>query len=130
MRLFILEIIGLMVSKQFKIEDHFKQSISRQGLVKLVNQVNISYHQFSTFVPLKNSFMVQKITLSLKESNVKFIKNHAAATKKSVSKIVDDYVDLLHKIDLAAKKEKPNAFVKEFSGMISTGKNETKNSIF
>ena len=75
-------------------------------------------------------FMAQKITLSLKESNVKFVKNHALKTQKSVSKIVDDYLELLKKIDNAYKKEKLNPFVKEFGGMISTGKNETVNSIF
>ena len=49
--------------------------------------------------------MAQKITLSLKESNVKFIKKHALTSGTSVSKIVDDYLDLLHKIDIASKKE-------------------------
>ncbi len=88
------------------------------------------YHQNGIFVPPKELTMAQKITLSLKESNVKFIKNHASVNQKSVSKIVDDYLDLLKKIDAASKKEKLNPFVKEFSGMVSTGKNETRHSIF
>lgn len=74
--------------------------------------------------------MAQKITLSLKESNVKFVKKKAAGSNTSVSKIFDDYLDILQKIDNAYKKEKLNPFVKEFGGMISTGKNEDVKSIF
>lgn len=74
--------------------------------------------------------MPQKITLSLKERNVKFAKQQAFKTKKSVSKIVDEYFDLLLKIDTANSKKKPHPFVKKFGGMISTGKNEDKTSIF
>lgn len=56
--------------------------------------------------------MAQKITLSLKESNVKFAKKQAGKTKTSISKMVDEYLDLLQRIDAAYKKEKLTPFVK------------------
>ena len=74
--------------------------------------------------------MAQKITLSLKESNVKFAKKKAAKSHTSVSKIFDDYLELLQKIELAYKKEKLTPFVKRFSGMVNTGKNEDIRNIF
>jgi Family of unknown function (DUF6364) len=74
--------------------------------------------------------MAQKITLSLKESNVKFAKKEAMRTKKSVSKIVDDYLDLLQRIDAVHKKGKLSPFVKRFGGMVDTGKNEDVKNIF
>jgi hypothetical protein len=73
--------------------------------------------------------MAQKITLSLKESNVKFAKRQAGKTKTSISKMVDEYLDLLQRIEAAYKKEKLTSFVKRFSGMVSTGKDENVKSI-
>jgi Family of unknown function (DUF6364) len=73
--------------------------------------------------------MAQKITLSLKESNVKFAKKHAGKTKVSISKMVDEYLDLLQRIDAAYGKEKLTPFVKRFSGMISTGKEENVKNV-
>lgn len=78
----------------------------------------------------KYFFMAQKITLSLKESNVKFAKKQAAKTKNSVSKIVDDYFDLLQRIDIAYKKEKLTPWVKKFGGIVNTGKNEDPKDFF
>lgn len=73
--------------------------------------------------------MAQKITLSLKESNVKFAKRQAGKTKISISKMVDEYLDLLQRIEAVYKKEKLSPFVKRFSGMVSTGKDENVKNI-
>ena len=73
--------------------------------------------------------MAQKITLSLKESNVRFAKKQAGKTKVSISKMIDEYLDLLQRIDTAYKKEKLSPFVKRFSGMVSTGKDENVKNI-
>ena len=43
--------------------------------------------------------MTQKITLLLKDDNVKFAKKMAKKKGQSVSKIFDDYLDLLKRID-------------------------------
>jgi len=74
--------------------------------------------------------MSQKITLSLNESNVKFAKRKAKTSKTSVSKIVDGQLDLLRRIEEALKKEKLHPWVKEFGGMIDTGKNEDPKNLF
>ena len=41
-----------------------------------------------------------------------------------MSKMIDDYLDLLQRIDKQLAKEELDPFVKEFGGMIHTGKNE------
>ncbi len=74
--------------------------------------------------------MSKKITLSLKESNVKFAKKQASGSNTSVSKIFDEYLDLLQKIDCTYKKSKLSPFAKRFSGMVNTGKNEDVKNIF
>lgn len=74
--------------------------------------------------------MAQKITLSLKESNVKFAKKRAKLSKTSVSKIVDSQLELLKRIEDAFKNEKLSPWVKEFAGMVSTGKNEDPKNMF
>lgn len=74
--------------------------------------------------------MTQKITLSLKESNVKFAKKTAKLSKTSVSKIVDNQLELLKRIEDAFKNEKLNPWVKEFAGMVNTGKNEDPKNMF
>jgi hypothetical protein len=68
--------------------------------------------------------MAQKVTLLLKEENVEFAKKSSKKTGKSMSKTVDEYFDLLKRIDEKMKNEKIDPFVKKFGGMISTGKNE------
>ncbi len=40
-----------------------------------------------------------------------------------MSKMIDDYLDLLQRIDKQMAKEDLDPFVKKFGGMISTGKN-------
>jgi hypothetical protein len=43
--------------------------------------------------------MKQRITLYLKPENILFAKKHAAQNNISVSKMIDDYLDLLQKIE-------------------------------
>jgi hypothetical protein len=68
--------------------------------------------------------MTQKVTLLLKSENVNFAKNNAKKMGTSMSKIVDDYLDILKRLDNRTKNGKIDPFVKKFGGMISTGKNE------
>ena len=74
--------------------------------------------------------MAQKITLSLKESNVKFAKSTAKKNSTSVSKIVDTQLELLKRIDDEFKNAKPDPWVKRFAGIINTGKNEDPKNMF
>ena len=76
------------------------------------------------------TFMTQKITLLLKEDNVKFAKKMAKKKGQSVSMIFDDYLDLLKRIDEQSSKEQLHPWVKEFGGMVNTGKNEDIKSIY
>lgn len=74
--------------------------------------------------------MTQKITLLLKSNNIRFAKKAAKEKGTSMSRIVDDYLDLLQRIEKRAAKEKLHPFVKKFGGMLDTGKNEDVKSIF
>jgi hypothetical protein len=74
--------------------------------------------------------MSQRITLSLKQANIKFAKKQADRSNTSVSKMVDDYFDLLQRIEMTYRKEKPASFIKGFAGIVNTGKNEDTKSIF
>jgi Family of unknown function (DUF6364) len=74
--------------------------------------------------------MAQKITLSLKEGNVKFAKRKARLKNTSVSQIVDKQLDLLKRIDEMFEKEKLDPWVKRFAGMVDTGKNEDPKNMF
>ena len=47
-----------------------------------------------------------------------------------MSKMIDEYLDLLQRIDNQLSKEELDPFVKEFGGMISTGKNEDLKSLY
>lgn len=67
--------------------------------------------------------MAQKVTLLFKEENVNFAKKEAKRRGTSMSKMLDEYLDLLKRIDKKMKSEKLHPYVKE-GGMISTGKNE------
>ena len=68
--------------------------------------------------------MTQKVTLLLKSNNVQFAKKNAKKKRTSMSKMIDDYLDLLQRIDKQLAKEELDPFVKEFGGMIHTGQNE------
>lgn len=68
--------------------------------------------------------MTQKVTLLLKSENVSFAKKSAKKSGRSMSKMVDEYLDILKRIDKKMKNEKLDPFVQKFGGMISTGKNE------
>jgi hypothetical protein len=74
--------------------------------------------------------MTQKVTLLLKSSNVKFAKQSAKQKGKSMSKMVDEYLDLLQRIDKKLGEEELDPFVKRFGGMVSTGKNVDVKSLF
>ncbi len=60
--------------------------------------------------------MAQKITLSLKEGNVKFAKRKARLKNTSVSQIVDKQPDLLKRIDEMLEKEKLGPLGKKICG--------------
>jgi hypothetical protein len=68
--------------------------------------------------------MTQKVTLLLKEENIRFAKKSARVSGKSMSKMVDEYLDLLKRIDKKMKNEELGPFAKRFGGMVSTGKEE------
>lgn len=70
--------------------------------------------------------MTQEITLSLEETHVHFIKEHAAQIGTTISKIVDNYLELLQKADAAYKRENIHPQVAAISGIVS--KNEIINS--
>ena len=78
----------------------------------------------------KSFLMTQKVTLLLKGENINFGKTIAKKRNTSLSRMVDEYLDIIKMIDNRMKGEKLDPFVKKFSGIISTGKNEDKNSIF
>lgn len=74
--------------------------------------------------------MTQDITLSLDESRVQFIKEYAEKKGTTASKIVDDYLKLFQDIEEFNQKRNLHPWVQEVSGMVSTGRNETKDTIF
>ena len=74
--------------------------------------------------------MTQKVTLLLKSSNVQFAKKNAKRKGTSMSKMIDEYLDLLQRIDKKMSEEKLDPFVKRFGGMVSTGKNVDVKSLF
>lgn len=47
-----------------------------------------------------------------------------------MSKMMDEYLDLLQRIDKKMAKEELRPFVKKFGGMVSTGKNVDVKSLF
>jgi hypothetical protein len=51
-------------------------------------------------------------------------------SEKRTAEILKKYPDLLKKIDKKMKSEKLHPYVKKVGGMINTGKNEDKHSIF
>jgi GTP1/Obg family GTP-binding protein len=65
----------------------------------------------------------------MNENNIRKAKKIAAGRGTSVSKMLEDYIELLDKIEQRLKKEGLSPFVKRFGGMVNTGKTETKQSI-
>ena len=65
----------------------------------------------------------------MSEANIKKAKKLAARRGTSVSKIVEDYIILLDKIEQRLKKDEIHPFVKEFGGMVNSGKDENKKTI-
>ncbi|MEP6926683.1 MAG: DUF6364 family protein [Ginsengibacter sp.] len=70
-----------------------------------------------------NNLITQKVTLLLKDNNIRFAKKNAKQKEVFVSKMIDDYLDLLQRIDKQMAKEDLDPFVKKFGGIISNGKN-------
>ncbi len=65
----------------------------------------------------------------MNETNIKKAKKIAAKRGSSVSKMVEDYIILLDRIEQTLKNEELHPFVKEFGGIVNTRKNEDKKSI-
>ncbi len=74
--------------------------------------------------------MTQKITLLLKSKNINYAKKEAKRRGTSMSKMMDEYLDLLQRINKKLKEEELHPFVKRFGGMVSSGKNVDVKSIF
>ncbi|HUZ60323.1 MAG TPA: DUF6364 family protein [Hanamia sp.] len=74
--------------------------------------------------------MTKKVTLLLKDDNLKFAKKVAKKKGTSMSKMVDDYFALLKRIDKQFSKEKLDPWVQKFGGIVDTGKNEDIKSIY
>lgn len=74
--------------------------------------------------------MTQKVTLLLKSQNISFAKKSAKKSGTSMSKMIDEYLDLLQRIDKKISEEELDPFVKRFGGMVSTGKNVDIKSLF
>ena len=72
----------------------------------------------------------QRVTLNFKSTNARFLKKMVKEKKVSISKIVDEYLDLLQRIDKKLSKEKLDPWVKKFGGIVNTGKNEDIKSIY
>lgn len=47
-----------------------------------------------------------------------------------MSKMVDNYLDLLQKIEKRLSEEELDPFLKEFAGIVNSGKNEDIRSIY
>ncbi len=75
--------------------------------------------------------MKQKITLSLSDKSVKFVKKYAKERKSSVSEITDHYFETLRKIEEAnTLNKKKDAFVEKFGGVFNTGSKDIMKEIF
>lgn len=74
--------------------------------------------------------MTQKITLLLKSQNINFAKKSAKRSGTSMSKMIDEYLNLFQRIDKKMLEEELDPFVKRFGGMVSTGKNVDVKSLF
>jgi hypothetical protein len=66
--------------------------------------------------------MKQKLTLSLEESNIKFVKKYAKELNGSVSEIFAHYIQMLKQIDDVSKKTKKDPFIEKFAGIFDTSK--------
>lgn len=74
--------------------------------------------------------MKQRAILNFKSTNAQFLKKMVKEKKVSISKIVDEYLDLLQRIDKKLSQEKLDTWVKKFGGIVNIGINEDIKSIY
>jgi hypothetical protein len=75
--------------------------------------------------------MTQKLTLTLKESNVKYAKNLAKEKKTSVSDLVNHYLETMRNIENANKiNKKKDPFIDKFAGVFDTGSKDILKEYF
>ncbi len=74
--------------------------------------------------------MQQKLTITLKDANKIFAKKYAKKHNTSISELVNEHFELLRKIDDSLKKEKLVPLVKQFSGVVKSGKRNALNDLF
>jgi len=72
--------------------------------------------------------MAQKVTLLFTETNVEFAKKEAKRRGTSMSKMLDEHLDILKRIHKKMSNAKPDPFIKEFGGMLKSDKNEDAKS--
>lgn len=72
--------------------------------------------------------MAQKVTLLFKEENVDFAKREAKRRGTSMSKMLDEHLDLLKRIHKKMKNAKNDPFIEKFGGMLKSDKNEDAKS--
>lgn len=68
--------------------------------------------------------MAQKVTLLFKEENVEFAKREARRRGTSMSKMMDEYLEMLKRIRKKMSHAKPDPFIEEFAGMLKSNKEE------
>jgi hypothetical protein len=72
--------------------------------------------------------MAQKVTLLFKEENVDFAKREAKRRGTSMSKMLDEHLDLLKRIHKKMLHAKTDPFIEKFGGMLKSDKNEDAKS--
>ncbi|MDQ6761911.1 MAG: hypothetical protein M3015_04690 [Bacteroidota bacterium] len=68
--------------------------------------------------------MTKKVALPPKRKRISRARNNMTETDKKNAEILKKYPDLLKKIEEKMKTAELDPWVKEFGGMINTGKNE------
>ena len=74
--------------------------------------------------------MTQKVAVPLKRKNKSRSRKNMTDAEKKTAEILKKYPDLLERIAEKMKNTELDPWVKKFGGIINTGKNEDKNSIF
>jgi hypothetical protein len=74
--------------------------------------------------------MKQKITLSLDERNIKYVKKYAKELNGSVSEIFAHYIETLKQIDAGNKKHKKDPFIEKYGGVFDTKSGDVMKELF
>jgi len=74
--------------------------------------------------------MTQKIAAPLKRKKKIRARKNMTEADKNLTKILDEFPDILERIAEKMKTEKLDPWVKKFSGLVSTGKHEDEKSVF